>query len=968
MKKALFILSALLFGLVSCVEPLSDIPQLPKAEETGLVAVTMELEIPAVQIQAFTKAVGDRSDKPSIKDIRVAVFGISGYPQAYSYAEPVDADGNPLTSYATENAPNKYYFKVLLPIYDGEAHVHIIANGDESIQFVNQSEISIMETMKTQNNVGAFWARVVLPEGILPEKDVNGIMTTDTGGNFIPSEETAEKFKNLTLIRNFAEVLLINEASNLVDVTWTLVNVPKTGSVAPMDKQYVQAFVDDFKNYTYSTTTGTLTNDNAVTGATNPETGATILVANTYEGFEFPDDLNITVPASSAITTASGTPLFMYERKYPGSQKPTCILMKGTYKYPDGTYDTQPTYYRIDLMNEDVGGYFPIYRNFKYQVKIHKVGNHGSSTPEEAMLHESGGNVSMTPEAQSLTDISDGESRLYVEYVEKNFVSGGKKTLWVQYVPDVSTGTVDNSNVLISVKTEGDALNGTTITELPTSSQTGYKIYEFTLNDQSETKDLTSVLQVTAHNGKTGEDKSTLYRDINLRVMKKMNMKLSLVPKKVDTGTGETTILNIGLPEGLPSSMFPLEIHIEDINHTLNPTGATGIEGDDPIDLPVKVAKSLADETTSSFYFIRTVNESEYLRDSTISTQFTTIANASATTIYVANEYFKTQSINLLNDGVYVNPVNATVDFNVTSMEVQVEMFDQTKTWTVSAGSGVTVNKSGTQTGNGTFTMTFIANNSTTASVTRTATVTSGGVSHTVTITQLPLHFSITPATQDVLFSATSATVTVNAPDDVSWTVSVNNGATLVGASSDGTVSGTGSQAVTVNFTTNNASTARTFTVTAKIGSTTAATADIVQGRGPSSPYTFSYTEFMPLSNGAGQATSPDGYVTVSLADCGSVYGGYTEYLRLGTNQRGGTMTIVPSSGLKITKVVITYYSEQYADTNPTISAGQYGPSGATGTWTIPSDVTGPVTFTSSIYGYNNFCVPYSFEVYYEAI
>lgn len=958
MKKALFILFTLLFGLVSCVEPLSDIPQLPKAEETGLVAVTMELEIPAVQLQAFTKAVGDRSEKPSIKDIRVAVFGISGYPQAYSYAEPVDADGNPLTSYATENAPNKYYFKVLLPIYDGEAHVHIIANGDESIQFVDQSEISIMETMKTQNNVGAFWARVVLPEGILPEKDENGIMKTDTEGNFFPSDETQAKFENLTLIRNFAEVLLINEASNLTNVTWTLVNVPNTGSVAPMDEQYREKFVDDFKNYTYDATTGTLANDNAETGTTNHE--------NTYEGFIFPDDLNITVPDGSTITTESGKPLFMYERKYPGSQKPTCILVKGTYKYPDGSYDSQPTYYRIDLMDENVGGYFPIYRNFKYQIKIHKVGNHGSSTPEEAMLHESGGNVSMTPEAQSLTDISDGESRLYVEYVEKNFVSGGKKTIWVQYVPDVSTGTVNNENVSISVKDEGDALNGTTITKLSTSSDTGYYIYEFNLNEQNENKDLTSVLQVTAHNGKTGEDKSTLYRDIRLRVMKKMNMKLSLVPKKVDTGTGETTILNIGLPEGLPSSMFPLEIHIEDINHTLNPTGATGIEGDDPIDVPVKVSKSLADGTTSSFYFVRTVNETEYQRDSTISTQFTTVANASATTIYVANEYFKTQSVNLLNDGVYINPVNATVDFNVTSMEVQVEMFDQTKTWTVSGGSGVTVNKSGTQTGNGTFTMTFAANNSTSASVTRTATVTSGGVPHTVTITQLPLRFSVTPNTQNVLFSATSATVTVNAPEGKSWTVSVNNGATLVGASSNGTVSGTGSQAVTVNFTANSASTSRTFRVTATMSDpTTTSTADIVQGRGPSSPSTFSYTAFMPLSNGAGQATSTDGFVTVSLAYCSS-QGNNTVFLD--NNQRGGTITVTPASGIKITKVVISYYSANYADPNPTVSTGEYGLSGANGTWTIPSNVTGPVTFTCSRYGYNSYCVLSSIQVTYEAI
>ena len=82
MKKTIYILFALLLGLTSCVKELDpNCDLVPKAAETGLVAVTMELEIPAVQIQAFTKA-NTFSEDPQIDYIRVAVFGTSGYPQA----------------------------------------------------------------------------------------------------------------------------------------------------------------------------------------------------------------------------------------------------------------------------------------------------------------------------------------------------------------------------------------------------------------------------------------------------------------------------------------------------------------------------------------------------------------------------------------------------------------------------------------------------------------------------------------------------------------------------------------------------------------------------------------------------------------------------------------------------------------------------------------------------------------------
>ena len=968
MKKTLYILLALLLSLVSCHQLEFDPVELNEpnnVEETGLVAVTMQLEIPEVELKALTRAT-TCSEKPQIDYIYVAVFGTSGYPQAYTLAEPVDSDGNPISSYATENG-NKYYFKVLLPVYDGEAHIHIIANAEDSIPFVGQDEESIMSIMSTSNNVGAFWARVVLEDGILPEKDVNGIMKTDLEGNFNPDTATANAFKNLVLIRNFAEVNLITETNDLKEVTWSLVNVPTKGSVAPMA---AGTYVDDFKDYIYNATSGKMVNG-----------------TETYNGFVFPDDaMNFTVPAGGvALASTPNNPLFLYERNLNSittSEKPTCILMRAKFQN-----DSDFSYYRLDLMDENVeGGYFPIYRNFLYEIRVHMVGNRGAKTPTEAMNRDSGGNVSFTPEARSLTDISDGISRLNVEYVEKNFTTGGKKTLRVQYIPDVSTGNVNNDGVSIRIKNQGLALKEDTgITELSTSSTTGYKFYEFELNGQDENDDLVSVLEVKAENGST-TNKSVLYRDITLRVLKKMDMTLDLDPKQLSDDVTKT-VLKIALPDSLPSSVFPLIFYIEDVHHTLAPTQKDG--NGRTITVPVQTALSLADNTSSSFYYIRTVNESEYNRDHTISTEFEAVTSSSATTIFVANEYFTTKSINLLNDGIYVYPTSATVAFNVTSMDVQVEFGDQSSTWsvTVPANSGITVAPS-SGTGNGSFKMTFPANTSTTSFATRTVTVTSGGTSRDVVITQDPLEFSIAPDIQTVDFNVTSAEVTVFAPEGVAWTASISGTDTNLSATS-----GTGPQTLTVTLPKNNTQSQRTFTVTATLtDSGVTATAQIAQRRGPNPSQTFNVNNFTYNGNNrSGSATSSDGFVTVGLSTIGNsgILGGFstpTDYIQLGRQvnegswynptyrpNRGG-ITVTPKDGIKITRITITYSNGTYAgydfgNTSVQVTPGTYTRSGATGTWTGTSDSV--ITFTN---GYQNNQGNYQFPritrivVEYEAI
>lgn len=951
MKKTLYILSALLLGLVSCTKTEYEAIEAKKdVEPSGLVAITMKADIP--MLQAYTRALGDFSDTPSIKDIRVAVFGTSGFPQAYAYAEPVDASGNTLETYATENGVT-YYFKVLLPVYEGEAHVHIIANGPESIPFVvggeDMDEDSIMAEMRSQSPVGAYWARIIMPDGILTQLDENGIMQTDSEGNYIPSDGTAHLFQELVLVRNFAEIKLSIDSSveNLTDVTWTVVNKPTTGSVAPMS----HGFVDDYKDYEY-----------------DAETGKMVKGTKVYEGFRFEEDpLDISLPGTGDVSTAVTAPNFIYERPHPGSEKATCILVKGKFTAEGHATDSYYTYYRIDLMDEAVGGYFPIYRNYRYQVRIHKVGNRGATSIEEAMNRDSGGNVSLSTEAQKLTDISDGTSRLYVEYVEKNFTSGGKKSLWVYYVPDVTTGVVDNSKISISIKTQGTALKeGTEVTLAPTSTQTGAYVYEFELNEQDEVNDLVSVLQIKADNGVEGDDNSTLYRDITLRVMKKMNMTLSLVPKQV-AGQGSTTVLGIGLPDDLPSSMFPLEIYIEDINHTLYSTGQDG--NGNTIIVPVKSDYSIVDGTTNSFYFIRTVNESEYLADHNITTAFKTSVDASATTIYVANEYFKTQSINLLNDGMYVNPTKTTVPFNTTSVKVEVEFAEPDgKSWTVAAGSGITsiTNEEGTTisggTGNGSFILNFPVNNTTTGSVTRTATVRYNGTDHTVTVIQSPLVFSITTDTPQFNYNVTTANVTIHAEEGKAWTAAITGPNGVTGYSLSET-SGTGTKTVTVTLPVNGTST-RNYTITATMTDPAGtATLTLVHRRQPNASHTFNNNAFT-VTNNAATANSTDGFITVDYGNVSRGSNNGYNYIRMSNGNAYGYATITPHPGVRITRVEVTGTTATYAG-RISVSSGTYSTSGTTRTWTVTS--TEPITMTSTSNG-NNAARITSIVVYYEPI
>ena len=699
MKKTFAILSIILLGAVGCTKNVFETPAKEGGESDGMVEITMTMDVPN-ELLASTKA-GEWGHTPSIDDIRVAMFGTSGYTQAYTKAVPDGPVAS--TNYGENGNTTKYKFKVSLPVYEGEVHIHVIANGDKSVTYDGWPENKLMTRMTTEGGVGAYWARITLEDGILPQWDSNGTMRV-VDGHFVPTTETKAAFQDIVLIRNFAEVKLIltDEAkTKLKYVTYTVINVPTSGSVAPiygtsLSKHaksatdtttiYEATYVDDYDSYQMDATTGRM---KKVTG---DET-------ETYPGYMVNPSVNSILPTKTEINTglpANGValpyteskPAFVYERPF-SEQDPPMIIMRGLFGD-----DEEYSYYRLDLMDENLSAatssaYFPIYRNYQYQIRISKIGNRGADSPTAAMARNWGGNISMTTDTQKLADISDGESRLYVKYVDHTYISGGEKTdFYVKYEPEAD-GTVDNTKIeALTIKKDAngndmnDALiplndpvpeGGTPIWfEKTTGTDSDKQYYKFKLKEPgAETLETTFI--VSASNGETGDAASTLQREITVRIIRETNMSLSFNPVKAGWSAGSKVVLNIELDGPVNESMFPLEFKIEDSAHILNPTGKDKDGGKD-IEVPVKTDESLIDGS-NSFYFIRTVNWSEYKplaaayeagdpHAIVFSTEFKTLEDAKETQVHVDNEYFEQVNKKLERTERTLKTTTATFDYS----------------------------------------------------------------------------------------------------------------------------------------------------------------------------------------------------------------------------------------------------------------------------------------------------------------
>lgn len=586
MKKIVFILLGMLF-ILSCQDQLESMKQ-PQVGADGKVEVEFTVQIPEVQLynsRALT-------EKPYIFHLYLAVFDEAGYLLEY-----VKADVDP----AVENN-EEYNYKVKLSPTSYPTAIHYIANGPTSVSFGTETEV--VGNMSTWGETDAYWQKVYLPEGIKVDDD--GL-----------DSEVQNKLSGIRLIRNFSWIKLNNQAQNFELESFCVINTRDKGSVAA-----------------YNTATGKFVNfKDSITHDS--------LVANGYEAY-IPGDaeLNKQIP----LGMYWGTDYFIYERERPKSD-PMYILMKGTYTPENG--EAMPgRYYKVDLRDAH-GDYFPVLRNFRYQVNLKNIKHPGHATPEAAAQGAGSGDVSTSIETENLNNISNSVIRLWVSYTDRTLVSSDPDTLRYKFVNLANANTSLNDSVSIeweSLSADNKVVDGCQQAEADDSD--GWRtitIYPVSVSDQRKTQTLTLKGSLTV-----GGQTYTLQRKVQFTLRGKMVFDLVCDPDAISETMGEPFDLVIKVPGGLGSSLFPLDFEIEAVAQTITPN-----LGDN---LPVVTGKSIVpNKNKTTIGFIKSISWNEYEDAGNeggfkpIRCHFKSNRAESATMIYAQNEYFTLDSVLLAN-------------------------------------------------------------------------------------------------------------------------------------------------------------------------------------------------------------------------------------------------------------------------------------------------------------------------------
>lgn len=628
MKKYIYLLSAALLAFACSVENPYE-PELIGDEPEDGPKVTIEFSLPPA-----TK--GIMAHNPDISTIHVAVFNKAGVLKQFEQATLT----NPEHLTNGDNASGNPKYTVDINMSASKRILHFIADSpitnieDLARLGGTSGEAAVLNAITTVGTECAYWQRVELDkvdaytyQGDESYVDVNG-MTVNKGDyikrdgskildgtGYFQSQEIAAKLANIAFVRNFAEITVARASttSNFTPLKFALMNVPGAGYVAPYDpakSEFVSAYL----------------NPPASGGFTH-----TMISGSGYPG-TMVGNVNTEMPTSFIDLTGDDDArkmAYLYERPVPTTQQPaTCIIVGGEFDEPGAVTGTDGlTWFKIEVTSEE-GDYFPFYRGVSYLFKIGSItGSNGYKTPEDAYASPAIGDVSSSVATASLEQINDGKgTTLWVEYTDHVATSGGAKTLYYtmyyQATPDDEITYLNGNNISLTVShpdagfkaildqtVTGVAYTGTGAqASLPTPPLTDLQWMVATVNlDGTGDRTKHSVLHVegTTHAGKK------MSRDVNYRVMgtqyfKNGNNVLSAT-SLVNEESGQHTILSIYLPNDLGLSMFPLVLRIEAQNGHY-----TTMDG-----LPVESGPSLFETGKNAFYFLKTIQYSDYYNTST---------------------------------------------------------------------------------------------------------------------------------------------------------------------------------------------------------------------------------------------------------------------------------------------------------------------------------------------------------------
>ena len=666
--------------------------------------VTITFSVPDVQLALPTKGIDNGSDGlltgTEYLDPDKLYIVVCGSSQSIKYirkAEVVtDDNGDPvLTPVQVSDIPNypladgvtevnMYSFRVQLELSDSKRTVHFLGNVDENQLVTGSYSYQILPGMLSFEKKQAYWQKLMVP--YIHQLTINNQSQFDPAtGSYLPSAETAKFFEYIPLIRNYAKIQ-VTDATAAEDgfelFSYAVIHYPKQGSVVPY-RSNVGTSDDPFGFGSWD-----------AYGDYEDEHGNKIYRLSGYERCSFQnldDEINYLGNLSPAVEFDHVIPdaedfenpelsggrvirydknnpnqgFYIYERCIPNDNlEPTFVIIRGRFGSDEEYY-----YYRLDLMEtkvvnyESVYEYYPIYRNFRYNIQLNRISSIGVSSPEAAANSSGAEDISADISMKHLSDISNGQTRLVVEPFMSRTYTGpndeGYYYLYARFFNDVNSpdpnldwGAVSvelvpigegQDDILILYDDVGNEVHAFYPAAQEWGGEPGFRIIRFnTVVSGSETK--TQKIKITGRNLYTHEE-YPLYREVEISLQKKQTMNVKCVTPEVPLTKGTKQEIQVSIPADLPESMFPLEFKIEAEAQTLTP------DNDAPNNnLPVVSGLSISDNEEylgkTSFQFIRTLTIDEYLsldEDDgwrTFSSFFKSNQTESASEVWVANEYF----------------------------------------------------------------------------------------------------------------------------------------------------------------------------------------------------------------------------------------------------------------------------------------------------------------------------------------
>ena len=633
MKKTFYILSAALLMVAACSkevqEPVFVGEPLP---EGTMVTTSFSVSFPRdVVVETRTLA-----ETPDLENLYVAVFGST----ELQYWLPATLKSKPSDPYEPET---EYEYEVQLPLSNTPLQLHFIGNVPDEYTgenakiptFGGSTEESIMTEMKTKNGKGGYWQKVKV-DYIKATKNTSTDPVTITMdyGNGI-------SLSHIALVRNYAKIRyqVTDKANFHTDFTllgYTLINTPTMAYIAPWQSG--------------------LRYDNRYTSIDGAESFYTALRGDGYSGY---------TPAGSIETSKDKTvqperetnataDVYMYERPVPDGSNQTAVIAKIQWKPKwEGTGNPEnpdqyilPTdedgndnpnysngvagktyYYKIELTDSD-DQYFPILRNIWYVIKLESLQGPGSTDYEKALQGPYFGNVSSSMEAANLNEITDNQTKLWVN--KTDFLNLVEKSVEIdfKYYPDAGSSTYttnaymqtpesSNPYVYVEVLTVKNAQGREYASAIAKKTVNNAQVDDITIGtggkitvkcvapDPNGVEIYRSKIRLTG----VTSGKRKLYREVTITVMpvQELTNDTALIPGDVVNGKKNYTV-RIGLPAELSYDIFPLTFRIEAQTNNLSTNDSK---------LPVDFGPSAWSTSTpvkNSYYFIKTITWADYCK------------------------------------------------------------------------------------------------------------------------------------------------------------------------------------------------------------------------------------------------------------------------------------------------------------------------------------------------------------------